>query len=135
MPHTRASRSPPPNVPAISTARISGSFVTCAAPSATLASSAAGTAVVAARGRTAASSAITQATTMSAGSFSRLLAWIWWSRLCRLATGSFVAVDVNEPRLCPSAVGAMSTIDTSPWIRVVGESSRPWKPPPITTMG
>ncbi len=122
-------------MPTISTARITTSFVTCAAPSAMLVSSAAGMAVVAARGRTTASSATKHATTISAASFSLLFAWIWRLRLARLATGSALGTEESVPRSRPSAVGAMSTIETSPGIRVVGDTSRPWKPRPSTTIG
>ena len=92
-------------------------------------------AVIAARRRVAASSATAHATMMRAGSFSRLLAWIWRSRLASCATGVELPVEDRLPRLRPSAVGAMSTIETSPSMRVVGDVSRPWKPRPITAIG
>ena len=121
---TRASQSPPATVPTISTARMVTSFVACAAPSAMLVSSAAGTAVVAARGRTTASSARKHGDDQRR-ELQPLFAWIWWLRLARLATASVLGVEDSEPRSRPSAVGAMWTIDTGPGIRVVGDTSKP----------
>ena len=82
----------------MSTARIATSFVTCAAPSPMLASSAAGTSVSAARGRTAARSRAKHASTMSAASFSRLFAWICAFSVFNVAIACAAGIDVSEPR-------------------------------------
>ena len=114
---------------------ITTSFVTCAAPRTRLVSSAAGIAVTAARDRSNRKKSAKPATTNSAANFSRLFAWIWWLRLASVAAGFAFGSEPSVPRSRPSAVGAMSTIDTSPGIRVVWETSSPWKPRPRTTIG
>jgi hypothetical protein len=71
----------------------------------------------------------------SAANLSRLLAWIAWPSRFSVPIAWSDGVQESVLDGCPgSAVGAMSTIETSPGMCVVGDVSRPWKLPPITAM-
>ncbi len=60
--------------------------------------------------------------------FRRSSPWICAPRLERAATDAAGLAGAHDmlPRTWPNAVGAMSTIETRPGMRVVGEVRSPW---------